>query len=155
MNGLYIMGGYAEIQRKNNISIYDAPIFADIQINRYFLHTTLELEENKSEHKSHYTIFSIRQNKIEKWCETQGKLEKIEYAYVHFQQRKLNIGIGLNRFDYLIVPPNRVINRNDTQCDLGDLKKIVKDNIVVWNIKGQLKRKLSIVYKKLRNLNIL
>lgn len=141
-------GGYAEIQKRNGVMVYDAPIFADIQINRYSLHTTWE--QNGTEDKSYHTVFRVNKNSIEKWCIAKEKILRCEYIYVHFQQRKLKMESNLNRCDYLVIPPNKAVNRNSYQCDVNDLKKLTKGNVFSWNVKGQVRRILSLMYAKVR-----
>ena len=140
--------GYAEIQKRNGVMVYDAPIFADIQINRYSLHTIWE--QNGTEDKSYHTVFRVSKNSIEKWCITKEKTLRCEYLYVHFQQRKLKMESNLNRCDYLVIPPNKAVNQNSYQCDVNDLKKLTKGNVFSWNVKGQVRRILSLMYAKVR-----
>ena len=40
--------GYAEIQKRNGVMVYDAPIFADIQINRFQLHTDYVIVKHRN-----------------------------------------------------------------------------------------------------------
>lgn len=145
-------GGDAEIERRNGVPVYDAPIFADIQINRYSLHTTWELKNNGKEEVSHNAVFCIADVKVQKWYISKGNVNFIEYLYVHFQQRKLTMEKNLNRDNYIVVPPNRAISRNGCQMCVTDLKKATKGNIFSWNFKGQVSRVLSLTYRKIKKL---
>lgn len=149
MNGLYIMGGgYAEIQKRNNIAMYDAPIFADIQINRFSLHTTLEHDAENMK-RIHNRLFYVHRGKLKDYVLVEKKLNSTEYLYAHFQQRKLDVEVGLNRDDYLIVPPNKVINWNGLTLTSAKVKKLTTGNILSWNVKGQLKRIVYLAYKRI------
>lgn len=139
-------GGYAEIQKRNNIAMYDAPIFADIQINRFSLHTTLE-QNNENMKRVHNRLFYVHGGNVEDRVLVGKKLNSTEYLYAHFQQRKLDVEAGLNRDDYLIVPPNKAINWNGLTLTSEKVKKLTTGNILSWNVKGQLKRILYLVYK--------
>lgn len=142
-------GGYAEIQKRNNIAMYDAPIFADIQINRFSLHTTLEWMEYEDVCPRN-TIFHINNEGVVKLSVIKNNIEKREYLYVHFQQRKLKMTSNLDRTNYLVIPPNRTVNMMDENITIEEMKKITKGNIFEWNFKGQLKRIMYLIYKKVR-----
>ena len=142
-------GGYAEIQKRNNIAVYDAPIFADIQINRFSLHTTLE-QSNCSMKQAHNRLFHVYDGKVEDCAIVERKLTSTEYLYAHFQQRKLDIEADLRENDYLIVPPNKAINWNDSTLTVKKIKMLTTGNILSWNVKGQLKRIVWLIYSKIR-----
>lgn len=143
-------GGYSEIQRRNGIKMYDVPIFADIQINRYSLHTTFEKYENNGQ-ISRNTVFHVYNGSVEKLCVLSGGggVAKSEYLYVHFQQRKLTLTPNLNLSDFLVVPPNRAVSRIAQPIDADMLTLLCKGNPLTWNIKGQIKRILSNLYRSI------
>lgn len=143
-------GGYAEIEKRNGVPIYDAPIFADIQINRYSLHTTLESPEVRSP-KIQNTVFHIYNDDVESLSVVAGKLLRKSYMYVHFQQRKLLTSSIVDNTDYYIVPPNRAINIKDGIDSINGLKKVTKGNVFSWNVKGQIKRFVYLFYKRLNS----
>lgn len=97
----------------------------------------------------HNRLFYVHGGKLEDYALAGKKLSSTEYLYVHFQQRKLDIESGLNRNDYLIVPPNKAINWNGLTLTSGTVKKLTTGNILSWNVKGQLKRIVYLAYKKL------
>ena len=142
-------GGYAEIQKRNNSTMYDAPIFADIQINRFSFHTTLE-QSGQNMKRVHNRLFYVHSGKVKDYVLVGEKLSSTEYLYAHFQRRKLDIESGLNKNDYLIVPPNKAINRNELILTLENVKKMTTGNVLSWNVKGQLKRILYLVYSRVR-----
>lgn len=142
-------GGYSEIQRRNDIKLYDAPIFADIQINRYSLHTTFEKYENNGP-SPHNTVFHIHCGTVDKLCTLpRGGVAKCEYLYVHFQQRKLVVAPNLDFSDYLIVPPNRAVGYNGQPLNESALNLLCKGNPLSWNVSGQIRRNISLLRKLL------
>ena len=145
------MGGYAEIQKRNNVAMYDVPIFADIQINRFSLHTTLE-QNSENMKRVHNRLFYVHSGKLEDYVLAGKKLSSTEYLYAHFQQRKLDVESGLNRDNYLIVPPNKAVNWNGLTLTSSKVKKFTTGNILSWNVKGQLKRIVYLVYKRINTL---
>ena len=144
-------GGYAEIQKRNNVAMYDVPIFADIQINRFSLHTTLE-QNSETMKRVHNRLFYVHSGKLEDYVLSGKKLSSTEYLYAHFQQRKLDVESGLNRDNYLIVPPNKAVNWNGLTLTSSKVKKFTTGNILSWNVKGQLKRIVYLVYKRINTL---
>lgn len=45
---------------------------------------------------------------------------------------------------------NRTVNMMDENITIEEMKKITKGNIFGWNFKGQLKRIMYLIYKKVR-----
>lgn len=141
-------GGYSEILKRNGVSIYNGKIFADLQINRYQLHTTFESE---SDDKPRYSIFQYRDGTVVQYSVMNSNSLSIqEYMYIHFQQRKLDLNTDLNRQNYFIIPPNKALTMEEFHPDLESLKKVTRGNILNWNLKGQIKRVLYNIYIKIR-----
>lgn len=135
-------GGYSAILKLNMIPMYDEQIYADIQINRYLLHTTREKNKDYvNEQGNSHTVFEIMDGNVIQKCINDGRVIANEYIYVHFQQRKLIVEKGLNKNRYLIVPPNRAIHYEAANSTL-DLINMTKNRWWSWNVRGQIKEKL-------------
>lgn len=70
---------------------YDAPIFADIQINRFSLHTTLE-QSNCS--IAHNRLFHVYDGKVEDCAIVERKLTSTEYLYLTYNTLLLELNDG-------------------------------------------------------------
>ena len=122
--------------------MYDEPIYADIQINRYLLHTTREKNKDyDNEQRNSHTVFEIINGNVIQKCINDGRLIANEYMYIHLQQRKLIVEEGLDKNNYLIVPPNRTINYKAVNST-HDLIDMTKNRWWSWNIRGQIKERL-------------
>lgn len=127
--------------------MYDAPIFADIQINRFSLHTTNELID-KSKIKNR--VFHIMDGEVYSYYIRDNVIKSKEYIYVHFQQRKILMSENLNLDHYLILPPNKAMNIACSDMTKTYLKKLTTGNPLSWNIKGQIKRMLYLAYSRFK-----
>lgn len=143
-------GGYAEIQKRNGIAMYNAPIIADIQIDRFSLHTVCE-EIDENQKYAHNRLFHIQKGKVEDFYIVRNNLKTTEYLYVHFQQRKLDFISTIDKKDYLVVPPNKAVSRNNLQLTKDNIKKLTQGNVFCWNVKGQLKRLVYVMYLKIKS----
>lgn len=137
-------GGYSKIQQLNGITMYDQPICADIQINRYQLHTTRE--ENNS--FLYRTVYEIKDGTVvsHSISKKTGEIVQNEWVCVHLQQRKLEFDAELNDKNYLIVPPNKAID-NLQPLTKQVLLEYTKNRWWSWNLKGQIKMMLVRVKK--------
>ena len=140
----HLGGGYSKIQKLNNIKMFDKLIYADIQINRYFFHTTRELtKEYLFEKKKKNAIYLLDAGKLMEYYVFSKKIRSCEYLYIHLQKRKMNVEKG--HFEkYLIVPPDKIIEGDGVQINRLSLKKLTRGNVLTWNLEGQIRRYIDI-----------
>ena len=134
-------GGYSAIQKLNGISMYDGMIYADIQINRYQLHTTRERDSRFQDEKNNIRMVFVISNGMVMSKSIHKKSKQIivnEYMYIHLQQRKLNVERGIDKNNYIIVPPNKAM-KVELLKTKDDIIKVTRNAWWTWNIKGQIK----------------
>ena len=148
-------GGLSQILLKNDVKMYEAPVYADIQVGRYGLHTVRENSEMYvKERKRKNKVYWYHEGILEEMSVYNKKICRTEFLYAHFQQRKLEFDPDIDMENYLIIPPNKAVSFGKitlNDINVGNLKKLTFPNDVMkWNVRGQIKYLLVRMLMKIK-----
>ncbi len=136
--------GISMLFEENNIKQYGTSAkklpFADMHILSYGFISTNKYIEEVVAGKIKKLIFDYKNGKLFAVFLRDNEVRKIELLYAHFEKRKLDFSDDLAD-SYLIIPPNKAINKNG-EIDKEFLKKIKTKGFYSFKYKWLLKRSL-------------
>lgn len=127
--------GLTPISKYKNIKTYTPSDFADIDRTKYnFLVLNMQNKLTKS-------LFTWNKGKLYYYYILEGKIQKKEYMYAHFQKRKMKVTKCSTSEDSFSIVPNEFVNSTNFN-DLLDQEKIIdKYPYYVSSRKKELKEK--------------
>lgn len=126
-----------KIYRANALKIYDKKIYADLNVNSYWMNYGKKCEKHIFEFDVTKGLFCV--------TETKGKIHKEELLYVHFQKRPLKINQCIDVKHFLILPPNKVESA-DGEVDVKRIRKALRQRTfwMSYKIRRRLKKFLGV-----------
>lgn len=128
--------GFSRIAKKEDIKVYEAPIFADLDTFFYTFRKIYSYLDKEDDAESVVQYFQWSNGKLYDiiYDDKAKKWNKNELLYVHFQKRKLESN-HLNASDEFYILPNFITNNNlDSKdilkiCDIDKNEKYCSDII--------------------------
>ena len=129
------------IYKHKNYPVYEKEIYFDICPLFYrFKRSYYVNGKSTLERKNNY-IFEWKDGKLLSKNIRKGQIQEKEYAYVHFQKRKININVNeVNKCNHFILVPNEFIEIKK-EITINELKKYLKRNRIVYDVYFKLKYK--------------
>ena len=141
---LHTIGGYREIIGRRGITLYDELDFADIsKVNKHgaFTYELAQVQLKQYEKSIGCSVFLWSKDGLERIYFKEGKLQKNEYLYAHFQRRVI-IDKACSRDNFCVVP-NMI---------LDDPKIITSPRIILMHCNSpNMKYGMSMISTKIKN----